>query len=106
MKPTIAFCIALACAAGASSAPAAEISPTSLSYKRHGGHAPHHLYGAVPATPAEKAQNEATAPPASSWLTRLFPNVRPYPPGQGNVDGLSREREDCNTGCIGGVTPR
>ena len=52
--------------------------------------------GALAAT----APNGAAAPPFS-WLTRFFPNVKPYPPGQGDADGLSRNIEDCNKGCIG-----
>ncbi len=30
------------------------------------------------------------------------PLLRPYPEGQGDTDGLSRDPEDCDRGCIGG----
>jgi hypothetical protein len=32
----------------------------------------------------------------------LVPTLRPYPPGKGDTDGLSRDPEDCDKGCIGG----
>ena len=32
----------------------------------------------------------------------FFPHIAPYQPGQGDTDGLSRNPEDCNKGCIGG----
>jgi hypothetical protein len=106
MKPTIAFCIAFACATAALfAAAAAEDAPALLRLNHNVRHTRHHVGRAVEPTPAEQAQNGATAPPASSWLTRLLPNVRPYPPGQGDTDGLSRNIDDCNKGCIG-VTPR
>ncbi len=106
MKPTIAFCIALACAITvASPALAAETPQTSARVKPYGRRALHHVDHAVASPPAEQAQGGAAAPSAFSWLTRLFPDVKPYPPGTGDADGLSRNIEDCNKGCIG-ITPR
>ena len=52
---------------------------------------------------AEQAPHQATVPPFS-WLAAL--GVKPYPPGQGNADGLSRNIDDCNKGCIGVNTVR
>ncbi|MGO9419183.1 hypothetical protein [Roseiarcus sp.] len=37
---------------------------------------------------------------APSW----FPHAAPYASGQGDEDGLSRDINDCNVGCIGGNT--
>jgi hypothetical protein len=34
-------------------------------------------------------------PPLLGWL-----HVAPYPSGQGDADGLSRNVDDCNKGCI------
>ena len=31
-----------------------------------------------------------------------IPGVAPYPDGRGDEDGLSRDPNDCNKGCIGG----
>jgi hypothetical protein len=31
-----------------------------------------------------------------------LPLLRPYPEGQGDTDGLSRDPDDCDRGCIGG----
>ena len=39
----------------------------------------------------------ATPPPPLKW-----PKIAPYPPGQGDTDGLSFDINDCNKGCIGG----
>ena len=102
MKQTIAFCIALSCAAAVSLSGAA--GETSLRVKHHAGHAPQ-VSGVVAPTLAQQAPNQPTLPPFS-WLTQLFPNVKPYPPGQGDADGLSRNIDDCNKGCIGVNTVR
>jgi len=58
---------------------------------------------------------EAVAPGkdvASSWTDWLpfpthtralkWPRIAPYPPGEGDTDGLSTNIDDCNKGCIGG----
>ena len=39
----------------------------------------------------------ATPPRPLEW-----PKIAPYPPGQGDTDGLSRNPDDCNKGCIDG----
>ncbi len=51
-----------------------------------------------------RSKRQISAVPPFSWLTQLFPNVKPYPPGQGDADGLSRNIDDCNKGCIGITT--
>jgi hypothetical protein len=57
------------------------------------------LAGCAPATypPAGQAPAVATPAPVASE-----PLLRPYPEGQGDTDGLSRDPEDCDRGCIGG----
>ena len=35
-----------------------------------------------------------------SFLPSFLPHIAPYPDGVGDEDGLSREVEDCNKGCI------
>ena len=57
--------------------------------------------GNTPATypSAGQAQAPAVATPAPVASEPLF---RPYPEGQGDTDGLSRDPEDCDRGCIGG----
>ena len=62
----------------------------------------------APRNPSGQPRSPANASAATarrgagplSWLARLFPDVRPYPPGEGDADGLSRNIEDCNKGCI------
>jgi hypothetical protein len=39
----------------------------------------------------------ATPPRPLEW-----PKIAPYPPGEGDTDGLSRNVDDCNKGCIDG----
>jgi hypothetical protein len=103
VKKILSFCIALSCAAVVSlSAAAGEPAPR---VKHPARHAPYHVSGAVAPVLAQQASNQATVPPFS-WLTQLFPNVKPYPPGQGDADGLSRNIDDCNKGCIGVNTVR
>jgi hypothetical protein len=49
--------------------------------------------------PTGGPQAAAAAPPAP---TTARPFLRPYPEGQGDTDGLSRDPDDCDRGCIGG----
>jgi hypothetical protein len=78
--------LAVALTLVASAAAAIENAPV-----RH--HRQHHA--TQPAQPAPAAQNgnpDAIRSP-----------LRPYPhPGDGDNDGLSRDTDDCNKGCIGG----
>jgi hypothetical protein len=104
VKKILAFSIALSCAAVvALSVAAGETS--SLRVNHHVHHAPHHVRGLAGATLPQHAPNTGALAPFS-WLTQLFPNVKPYPPGQGDADGLSRNIDDCNKGCIGVNTVR
>jgi hypothetical protein len=96
VKKIFAFSIALSCAAVVSLSVAA--GETSQHVKHHVRHA-HHVTGPVAPTLAQRAPNNVAAPPFS-WLTQLFPNVKPYPPGEGDTDGLSRNPDDCNKGCV------
>ena len=59
---------------------------------KHRVHADH----AYRSTQTEKIEPGSTAAPS------FFPTIAPYPPGQGDTDGLSRNPDDCNKGCIGG----
>ena len=100
MKKIFALCIALSCAAFVSLSVAAETSPTA---KHHVRYAPYHIRGPAAPPLAPQASNSAALPPFS-WLAGL--GVKPYPPGQGDADGLSRNIDDCNKGCIGVNTIR
>ena len=46
-------------------------------------------------------RHQTTAPAFPFGLFSWF--GKPYPPGQGDVNGLSRNPNDCNMGCIGGI---
>ena len=53
--------------------------------------------------PAQKIEPSSTAPFMAQPEPNFFPYIAPpYPPGQGDTDGLSRNPDDCNKGCIGG----
>jgi hypothetical protein len=98
VKSTIAIGTALLCAAVSLSAAVGEASPTAAPRVKHQAREAHHVSRAA-APLAKQGPNYAAVPPFS-WLTRLFPNVKPYPPGHGDADGLSRNVEDCNKRCI------
>jgi hypothetical protein len=70
---------------------------TSPSAKHHMRYAPRHAVGVASPTLAQQAPSSSGIPPFS-WLAGL--GVKPYPPGKGCADGLSRNVDDCNMGCI------
>jgi hypothetical protein len=53
---------------------------------------------AQPPTGGPQARAVVTPAPAAVGPGLL----RPYPEGQGDTDGLSRDPDDCDRGCIGG----
>jgi len=59
-----------------------------------------HLHRAV--EPVAVAPNAKARVPPPGPAPTPFPNVAPYPNNQGDEDGLSRDINDCNKGCIGG----
>ena len=71
----------------ASTEPAAYVRP------HHHHHKHRHAVERAPHTAAQPAP--VVVAPGPSLL-------RPYPPGEGGTDGLSRDPEDCDKGCIGG----
>src|ERR1700722_13570455 len=44
--------------------------------------------------------NVVIAPSSSTDAPFQWPHIAPFPQGQGHPDGLSRNTEDCNMGCI------
>jgi hypothetical protein len=82
--------LAVALTIVASAAAAVENPPV-----RHHRHHNHHTMQPATNPPAPAAQN-------GNPDTIRSP-LRPYPhPGDGDNDGLSRDPDDCNKGCIGG----
>jgi hypothetical protein len=69
---------------------------TPPSGKPHLRHLPYHVAGVAAPTLAQQAPSRAIPP--FSWLAGL--GVKPYPPGKGGADGLSRNIDDGNKGCI------
>ncbi len=66
----------------------------------HHHHHPVRHYGR-PSYEAPTARYQAQAAPAAPGVPAFFPHIAPYPDGQGDTDGLSRDPNDCNKGCIG-----
>jgi hypothetical protein len=95
VKMIVGCCVALSGAAAVLLSSAA--SETSPSGKSHLRHSPHHIASVGAPTPPQQAPSSAIPP--FSWLSSL--GVKPYPPGKGGADGLSRNVDDCNKGCIG-----
>jgi hypothetical protein len=83
--------LAVALTIVASAAAAVENAPV----RHHRQHERHHTTQPATSPPAPAAQN-GNPDTIRSPLT-------PYPhPGDGDNDGLSRDPDDCNKGCIGG----
>jgi hypothetical protein len=82
--------------------PALATASGSEATHHHFRYAHHH----VRKPPAKEAvpPSVATAPGATPSPPFLQPleglGIAPFPPGQGDTDGLSRDAEDCNKGCI------
>lgn len=74
--------------------PAAAESPDPAAPRTHHRH---HHHAASPAPEAVANPGAETVAPAPSW-----PGFKPYAPGEGDEDGLSRDPDDCEKGCIGG----
>ena len=90
MRKRIGFALALAFILSASPARAAEAGPA---HPRH-----HRQYR--PTSETERRPRPAVQPqPEESLLPSLTPYARS---GEGNNNGLSRNPDDCVTGCIGG----
>jgi len=89
MRIVIALATTLVAIAAPAAIAASSDSTAPSHHHHHRRHAPQTRGPSAPAT-------EPIAP------ARQEPVVGPYPPGQGDTDGLSRDPEDCDKGCIGG----
>jgi hypothetical protein len=96
MRLSAATALALGVIRAAPIAASAYVDATPI--HKHGFHA-HRAYKAVQTGKVEPSSTaRIPAEPAPSF----FPHIAPYPPGQGDTDGLSRNPDVCNKGCIGG----
>ena len=97
MRIAIALAITLV-AGGMSPVLAASSEPAATAPLRHHHH--HHTHH----HPTHRAERSApvVVTPAPEAVAPQTPSLRPYPPGEGDTDGLSRDQEDCDKGCIGG----
>jgi hypothetical protein len=85
MKSVTALAITFGLALGLSAANATEATPTH-----------HHHYKHHQGTQAVEHHAPVAAP------VSIEPSASPSHPGEGRSDGLSRDPDDCNKGCIGG----
>ncbi len=98
MKRSIGLGVAFAVVLAAVPAIAGETSGSGAIHHHH--HAYRHAHRAVRAEAI--APNATAQVPPAAVAPAFAPAVRPYPNGQGDEDGLSRDINDCNKGCIGG----
>jgi hypothetical protein len=96
VKTSTTIALALATVLSGSCAYAQTEQPVVHHHTHH--YAPHPVVHHHPA-PAPVAT--APAPQAGAFGLAL-PHIAPYPDNQGDEDGLSRDPDDCNKGCIGG----
>lgn len=72
--------------------------PATVTHHHHHHHH-YHQHHVAASAPHAVGRPAAEAPVAAAPQNQWF---KPYPPGQGDTDGLSRDEEDCEKGCIGG----
>lgn len=90
--------IALAITLGIGAALPAFAAPTEPPHHHH--HYYHHHRRHAGARAPETAEHPG---PATIFRAPApeQPIIAPYPPGQGDTDGLSQDPDDCNKGCVG-----
>jgi hypothetical protein len=94
MKRSIVICVACAAIVGL---PVAALASDRGS--EHFRYRPQIARHHAPRTAARTGARNA------AWLVPAFgagSRIAPYPKGKGDTDGLSRNPNDCNRGCIGG----
>jgi hypothetical protein len=94
MRTAIALAITLG-AFALSPVVAASAEPVEPVPHHHHHHKHHHAVEHAPNTVAHPA-------PGVEAPADVTPGFKPYPPGEGDTDGLSRDPDDCDKGCIGG----
>ncbi len=97
MKTSTTIALAIATLLSASRAAYAQTEQPTAHHHYHADH--HHHYvaqGPVPA-PARPGEAIESAPPQTNQMFKPYAH-----PGEGDSDGLSRDPDDCNKGCIGG----
>ncbi|MDR3419843.1 MAG: hypothetical protein P4L80_01145 [Xanthobacteraceae bacterium] len=87
--------IAIALAITLAASPLAAASSDPAAPPHHHRHH-HHAASPEPEAVAPRPGVEAVAPAPT------VPVIKPYAPGEGDEDGLSRDPDDCAKGCIGG----
>ena len=99
MKTSATIALALATALSGSLAAYAQTEPTTVHHHDHHHPVHHHHYVARAAAPIPQRRGE----PVESGPPQPNQMFKPYAhPGDGDDDGLSRDPDDCNKGCIGG----
>jgi hypothetical protein len=81
-------------------APAAGAASQDLKPFRHHRHHRHVDRHARTVTLPQNTNANATTEVPSAPAPWFFPRIGPSPPANREIDGLSRERDDCNMGCI------
>jgi hypothetical protein len=100
MKTSATIALALATVWPGLLAAYAQTEPTTVhrDYHHHAVHHHHHVAHGPAIAPAPIAQQ-----PVESGPARTNDMFKPFAaPGDGDDNGLSRDPDDCNKGCIGG----
>ena len=93
MRTSASFALTFAAWLSASLAVSAQTEAPAV----HRHHRVHHHHHDLAAPPPARTEPVESAP---SPIKQMF---RPYAePGEGDNNGLSRDPDDCNKGCIGG----
>ena len=93
MKTSATVALTFAALLSASLAASAQTGQPAV-HRHHRVHHHHHYVAARLPAPAEPVES---APPQTNKMFSPYAH-----PGDGDSDGLSRDPDDCNKGCIGG----
>lgn len=106
MKTSTTIALALATALSGSLAAHAQTEQPVAHHVHHyygPHHTVHHHYVAHNPAPAPARMAQRPGKPVESGPPQTNRMFKPYAnPGDGDDDGLSRDPDDCNKGCIGG----
>ncbi len=114
MKTSITLSLAYVISLAGPIAAYAQTAAPTLPYHHYhyhrfqGPHLHHHVVHHFESKhPSPVAAPVVVAPPPAAPAQPFglsWPHIAPYPDNKGDEDGLSEDRNDCNTGCIDGNT--
>lgn len=97
MKLAIVFGL---CLAASVAIPAVAQEKASADAASHRHHVFHHRAASSAVIPSGATAQVPLPPVDVIAAPSFFPHIAPYANGQGDEDGLSRDVNDCNKGCV------